>query len=242
MVQSVGRSKFWIKLFIAFIFVGGFAGFFIAGGDQWLTLETLKTQRDWLLSYTQDHYLVSLLVCILIYTSAIALSIPGAIILSLTTGFICGRWAGTLIIIFSATLGGTIVFLAVRYLFAEVVQRRVGGVIKRLIAGFSKDAFHYLLFLRLVPVFPFWLINLAAPLAGVRLRTYIIATALGIIPGSFVFANLGESLGRIDSLGQLLSWQMASAFILLGLFALIPIIIKKSRAKKLLNKSLENSI
>ena len=99
----------------------------------------------------------------------------------------------------------------------------------KLISGFNDNALHYLLFLRLVPLFPFWLVNLAPAFTPIKLRTYVIGTAIGILPGCFVFANLGQSLGRIDSLNQLVSTETLLAFGLLGLFALLPVLMKKFR-------------
>ena len=195
----------WLKVIILCIFVGGLAAFFLSGGGQWLNLETLKLHRTELLDYTEQHYALMLLLCGLIYAAATALSIPGAVLLSLTVGFLFGRWVGALVIVLAATLGATLVFLAARYLFAETAQRRAGGLAKKMLEGFKENAFSYLLFLRLVPLFPFWLVNLAPAFTSIKLRTYVTATALGIIPGSFVFANLGQSLGRIENASQLIS-------------------------------------
>lgn len=221
----------WIKRLIALAFVGGLAAFFTLGGNEWLSFEALKQNRDELLVYAGEHYALMLAASMAIYTAATALSVPGAVVLSLAVGLLFGRWVGTALIVFSATLGATLVFLAARYLFAEAAQRRAGGFMKRIIAGFQENAFHYLLFLRLVPLFPFWLVNLAPAFTPVRLRTYVTATAIGIIPGSFVFANLGQSLGRIESAAQLVSWETLAAFTLLGVFSLIPVMIKKFRTQ-----------
>ncbi len=229
--------RIWIKPLIFLIFVGGLVAFFALGGDQYLTLETVKTHRDDMLAYTQQHRLLMITGAIVVYTVSTALSIPGALILSLTVGFLFGRWLGTAIIVVSATLGATLVFLAARYLFAEAAQRRVGNMARKIIAGFHANAFNYLMFLRLVPVFPFWLVNLIPAFTPIHLRTYFAATAIGIIPGSFVFANLGQSLGRIESADQLLSPQILIAFVLLGLFALIPVAVKKYKLTKNLKES-----
>ena len=222
--------RFWLKIMILSIFGGGILAFVLLDGGQYLTLETIKANRSALLSYTQDHYWIMTGATVLIYTASTALSIPGALILSLTVGFLFGRWAGTGIIVFSATMGATLVFLAARYLFAEAAQRRMGPWAQKIISGFHKNAFSYLLFLRLVPVFPFWLVNLVLAFTPVPLRTYFIATVIGIIPGTFVFANLGQSLGRIESLDQLLSTEILVALVLLGLFALIPVLVKKFKS------------
>lgn len=225
-------SKRWIKLLILLIFVGGLVAFFALGGNQWLSLDTLKAKRDWLLGYTEQHYVLMLVTSVLIYVAVAALSVPGGLVLSLTMGLLFGRWVGTAVIIISATTGATLVFLAARYLFAEAAQRRMGGLAKKLVAGFHENALNYLLFLRLVPLFPFWLVNLASAFTPITLRTYLLATVIGMIPGSFIFANLGQSLGRIESLGQLVSPEIVGAFILLGVFALAPVFIKKFRAKR----------
>lgn len=223
-------ARAWIKLTIATLFVGGLVAFLLLGGEQYLSLATLRDNRDALLSYTHDHYLLAVALALLIYTAATALSFPGATVLSLTIGFLFGRWAGTVIIMIAATLGATLVFLAARYLFADTMRHKLnGGVASKLISGFNDNALHYLLFLRLVPIFPFWLVNLAPAFTPIRLRTYVIGTAVGILPGCFIFANLGQSLGRIDSLQQLLSADTLLALGLLGALALLPVAIKKFR-------------
>lgn len=240
--NSTTKSR-WIKSLILIIFAGGFIGFFAGGGAEWLDFGTLKDRRDWLLGYSESHYWIMLVATAAVYTAVVAFSIPaGAAVLSLTTGFVFGRWVGTVIIVFSATLGATIVFLAARYLFAEFTQRRMDkGVAKRIMEGFNENAFNYLMFLRLVPVFPFWLINLVTAFTHVSLRTYVLVTAVGIIPGSFVYANLGQSLGRINSPNELLSWEIVGAFLLLGVFALVPVFIKQYRSRKAQREALNGS-
>jgi uncharacterized membrane protein YdjX (TVP38/TMEM64 family) len=222
----------WLKPAILLIFIGGLAAYFAVGGTRWLSLAALDQHRDALLDYTAHHTLVMVLVTVAVYVTATALSIPGAVILSLATGFLFGRWIGTVIIVCSATAGATLVFLAARYLFADALQRRLGETARRLIRGFHADAFHYLLFLRLVPVFPFWLVNLAPAMTNVPLRTYVFATAIGVVPGSFVFAHLGQSLGRIHSAHELISAKVLSAFVLLGVFALTPVVVKRVKERK----------
>src|SRR3569832_664088 len=185
------------------------------GGHRWLALAALKNHRDALLQFTAQHYGAMLIAALLIYEGAVALSVPGASILSLALGLLFGRWIGTLTIVAAATAGATLVFLAARYLFAEVARRRFGARINRLVGGFQRDAFNYLLFLRLVPLFPFWLVNLVPAFTAVPTRTYVTATFIGIIPGSFVFAYLGASLGRIESTRDLLSPATLAALLLL---------------------------
>ena len=225
------NSATLIKLLILALFVGGVIAFFAFGGQKYLNLETLKANRDALIQYAEQHYALALLIGFLIYTVSTALSLPGGLILSLAVGLVFGRWAGTVLIVFAATLGATLVFLAARYLFADMARKKIGGLAKKINEGFTQDAFNYLLFLRLVPLFPFWLVNLAPAFTNVSLKTYITATAIGILPGTFVFANLGQNLGRISSTKDLLTPPIIGAFVLLGVFALIPVFVNSIRIR-----------
>ena len=225
------NSATLIKFLILGLFVGGVIAFFAFGGQKYLNLETLKANRDALIQYADQNYALALLIGFLIYTVSTALSLPGGLILSLAVGLVFGRWAGTVLIVFAATLGATLVFLAARYLFADMARKKIGGLAKKINEGFTQDAFNYLLFLRLVPLFPFWLVNLAPAFTNVSLKTYVTATAIGILPGTFVFANLGQNLGRISSTKDLLTPPIIGAFVLLGVFALIPVLYKKFKAK-----------
>lgn len=241
MSQSLQNRSYltisWKKALIVLFFIGGFIAFLL-GGDQYINFSTLKANRDSLLTYTLHHYVSVLVIAMAVYTVSTALSLPVATLLSLTIGFLFGLWVGTALILISATLGATLVFLATRYVFAETVSSRLGTTARKLISEFHQNDFNYLLFLRLVPLFPFWLINLATAFTPIKVRTYVLATAIGIIPGAFVFTNLGQSLGRIDSTDQLLSFKTASALILLGLFALIPVLMRKLRLIKTLEGKL----
>ncbi|MGQ9637391.1 MAG: TVP38/TMEM64 family protein [Thermodesulfobacteriota bacterium] len=181
--------------------------------------------------FNKDHYWFSLICSIFIYTISTALSLPVASILSLTIGFVFGLWVGLGIILFSATIGATLVFLATRYVVAGAVYKRFGERTQKILLEFKKNDFNYLLFLRLVPIFPFWLINLAMAFTPIKVHTYMLATLIGILPGAFVFTNLGRVLGQIDSPNQILSPQTLTAFSLLSLFVLVPIFVKKIRSK-----------
>ena len=227
-IMQSRQSNRWLKLLIITVFIGGLISFFVLGGNQYLSLDALKSNRDSLLDFTESNYVLMMAITIAVYTLSTALSVPGATILSLATGFLFGRWVGTGIILLSATIGATLVFLAARYLFADTARARMNsGMAAKLINGFHDNAFNYLLFLRLVPLFPFWLVNLAPAFTPITVRTYATATAIGILPGCFVIANLGQSLGRVDSLNQLISAETLLAFGLFGLFALVPVVIKK---------------
>jgi uncharacterized membrane protein YdjX (TVP38/TMEM64 family) len=225
------RGSRWPKIALLALFGGAVVAFFALGGQRYLTLETIKSHRDALLAFTEAHFVLALVIGFVVYAGAVAFSLPGALLLSLTTGFVFGRWVGTLLVVFAATAGATAVFLAARYIFADAARRRLGPLGARINAGFTENAFNYMLFLRLVPLFPFFLVNLAPAFTSIPLRTFVLATFVGIIPGTFVFVNLGQTLGRIETLQGLVSVETLGAFALLGLFALVPILIKKFKSK-----------
>ncbi len=220
-----------LKLVLLALFVGVVVAFFALGGQNYLTLDTIKANRDALLAFTQQHFAAALVIAFVVYAGATAFSLPGGLLMSLTTGFIFGRWVGTALVVAAATVGATLVFLAARYIFADAARRRLGALGERINAGFTENAFNYMLFLRLVPVFPFFLVNLAPAFTSIPLRTYALATLIGIVPGTFVFVNLGQTLGRIDSLMGLVSVETLGAFALLGVFALLPVLLKKLKSR-----------
>jgi uncharacterized membrane protein YdjX (TVP38/TMEM64 family) len=226
------RGSVWVKIALLAVFAGGVATFFALGGQHYLTLETIKANRDALLRFTEAHFVTALVIAFFVYAGAVAFSLPGGLLLSLTMGFVFGRWVGTALVVVAATIGAVILFLAARYIFADAARRRMGALGEKINAGFTENAFNYMLFLRLVPVFPFFLVNLAPAFTSIPLRTFALATFVGVIPGTFVFVNLGETLGRIDSLQGLVSWQTGSAFALLGAFALVPILLRKWKSKR----------
>jgi uncharacterized membrane protein YdjX (TVP38/TMEM64 family) len=228
--MSAGGTAGRVALFAAAAAV--IAAFFALGGQDYLTLDAVKANRDALLRFAEGHFAAALAIAFLVYAGAVAFSLPGGLVLSLTMGFIFGRWVGTVLVVAAATVGATLVFLAARYLFADAARRRMGPLGAKLSAGFAENAFYYLLFLRLVPLFPFFLVNLAPAFTGISLRTYVLGTLIGIIPGSFVYANLGQTLGRIDSLSGLVSPETIGAFTLLGAFALVPVLVKRVRSAR----------
>jgi len=222
----VTRGK--LALFVAIALV--VAAFFALDGERYLSLDAVKVHRDALLAFTQAHFVASIVIAFVVYVAATAFSVPGALVLSLTMGFLFGRWLGTILVVIAATIGATLVFLAARYLFADAARRRMGALGEKINAGFTENALNYLLFLRLVPLFPFFLVNLAPAFTTIGVRTFVIGTLIGIIPGSFVFVNLGQTLGRIDSLSGLLSTETIAAFVLLGALALVPVVVRKMRS------------
>ena len=226
------RRGIALRIAIVVLFAGAIAAFFVLGGQEYLSLATIKRHRDTLLAFTDAHFAAALALAFLIYAGQVAFSLPGSLVLSLTAGFVFGRWVGTALVVVAATVGATLVFLAARYLFADAARRRMGALGEKINAGFTENAFSYLLFLRLVPVFPFFLVNLAPAFTTIPLRTYVLATAIGIIPGTFVFVNLGQALGRIDSLQGLVSVDVLAGLGFLALLALVPVVVQRMRSKR----------
>lgn len=218
------------KIALILGFALGLTVFFLLGGQRWLSLEFIKANRDGLLGFTQAHYGLTLFLAGLIYVLATAFSIPGGAVLSLAIGALFGRWVGTVVTVIGATIGATALFLAARFVFGEAVNRKLAQhpAGSKLLEGFSGNAFNYLLFLRLVPLFPFWLVNLVPAVTDIDIKTYVKATFLGIIPGSFIYVNLGHSLAEINSLKDLLSFEVLLALTLLGLFSLLPVFVNTS--------------
>jgi uncharacterized membrane protein YdjX (TVP38/TMEM64 family) len=218
-----------------FIILGGIAvgiGLFLYFDlGRFLSLESLKANRDHLLAFTEDNYTAAVSLFILLYIAVTGLSLPGATILTLAGGFVFGAVPATLYVNIGATTGATLAFLAARYVLRDWVEQKFGKWLEPLQQGFAKNAFNYLLTLRLIPLFPFFVVNLVTGLTRVSVGTYVAATALGIIPGSFVYAYAGRQLGTINSLKEIASPQVLGAFVLLGAFALAPILYKKLSAR-----------
>jgi len=221
----------------ALVIIGAVAAglFFYFDLQRFLTLTALKTNRQLLLDYYSAHRLIMVAGFMALYIIQTALSLPGAAILSLAAGAIFGSIMGTVYANIAATIGATLAFLVTRYLLRDVVLNRFGGKLEGMNQELEARGFSYLLFLRLVPLFPFFLINLAAGLTRLPLRTFFLGTMIGIIPGGFVYVNAGASLASIDSLSGIASPRVLGSFALLGLFALIPVLYNKYKQKKGVN-------
>ncbi len=228
---GAGRGRRWKKLLLAAVFFAAL-GAFLLGGRRWLSFEQLDANRQLLLDLVDRHYGWMVVAATLVYASATALSLPLGIALSVATGFLFGAWVGTAIVVVAATVGSTLAFLGARYLFADWARERMGPRLKRIARGFEDDAFHYMLFMRLVPIFPFWLINLVPAFTPMKIRTFVAGSAIGMLPGSFVFTNLGEQLGRISHPRELLTAGPMVSLAMLGVLALVPVAWKKYRTRR----------
>ena len=219
------------------IVIAALALVFGLGLHRYLSFEQLRLHRGELMAYVATMPTKALLLFILTYACATSLSLPGGAVLTLTGGFLFGTWVGTGAVVFGATLGAVIVFVAARTVFADALRAKAGPWLAKMQDGFKSDAFSYLLVLRLVPGFPFFVVNLVPALLGVPLRTFAVTTFLGIIPGTFVFASIGDGLGSIFdqmqefSLKGALTPQVITALLGLAALSLLPIIYKRWKGK-----------
>ncbi|MBG0808520.1 TVP38/TMEM64 family protein [Methylosinus sp. H3A] len=203
--------------------------------DQYLTLDALRDNRAALLEFVQSHSVVAACAYVLAYVGVVALSLPGAAVMTLAGGFLFGVPLGATLTIIGATVGATLLYLIARSAAGDVLRERAGPFLARMSNGFRKDAFNYLLFLRLVPVLPFWAVNLAPALLGMRLEPFVAATAIGVVPGTLVFAAFGASLGQIFDAGaevrleDVFSPTLIAALLGLGALSLLPVILRRLR-------------
>ncbi len=202
----------------------------------YMSIEVLKQHHKALISWTQQHYILAVICYMLTYIIMIAISFPASALLTLTGGFLFGPYWGTLYAVISATTGATILFTAVKIAFVGTISEKGGIFLQKLEKGFEEAAFSYILILRLIPLFPFWLTNIIPALLNANLRTYIIASFLGIIPTTLVYASVGTNLATMFALGQNpdlgMIFKPEILLPLLGLvvLALIPIIYKNLKS------------
>jgi len=226
--SQAGTGNTYIgKAFIAVVVALAIGAFFYLDLGRFLSLTALKENRDSLLAFADANFGAAVGIFILTYVVVAGLSLPGAVILTLTGGFLFGGILATLFINIGATTGATLAFLTARYLLRDTVEQKFGKWMGPFQEGFAKNAFSYLLTLRLIPLFPFFVVNLVSGLTRVNVGTYMLATAIGIIPGSFVYAYAGRQLGTISSLKEIASPNVIGAFVLLGLLALAPVVYKQ---------------
>lgn len=240
--QRTGQRSGALRRFLPLAAVlAGLAVGYAMGLHHYLSLDFLARSREMLTSYVAANYAMSLAGFFVVYVLAVAFSFPAASILTIFGGFLFGWLTAGITVAFAATAGATLLFLAARSAFGDFLKERVGGLAARLADGFREDAFGYLLVLRLAPFFPFFAVNIAPALFGVKLRTYVAATFIGILPGCFAYAWLGQGLesvliaaanaGTSLSVKDLVTPQITIAFAALACVALIPTLIRKWRGR-----------
>lgn len=223
---------------------------YLTGIHEKMSLSYLIRQHEALHAVVERNAAIALVMFVAVYVATTALSFPGASLLTILGGFLFGWLAGGAATVVGATAGATVLFLIARSSVGAAMRERVGGLGERVAAGFREDAMSYLLFLRLVPLFPFWLVNIAPALFDVPLRTFVIATAIGIVPGTVAYAVLGSGLDSIIAAQEhanpgcaaagtceidpaaLLTPKLLAGFALLGLVALVPVVVKRWRRRR----------
>ncbi|HXX07864.1 MAG TPA: VTT domain-containing protein [Pseudolabrys sp.] len=247
--QPVGYFRRLLPL-VAIIILAA-VGFYTIGGE--ISFDALVRHRTAIDTFVTGHRVLAVLAYVGIYIVTVALSLPGATFLTVAGGFLFGVAVGATAAVLGATIGATLIFLAARTALGEPLLRWAGPRANKLASEFREEAFRYLLFLRLVPVFPFFIVNLVPAFAGVRLGPFVAATALGIIPAAIAFAFAGTGLDSVitaqvaayhQCLGSgsidcrmifdpvdILTPQMISALVVLGLLVLIPVVVKRWRAR-----------
>ena len=224
------------RLIPAAILVLGLVLFFVFRLDRYFSFEALSRHHKELAAWVAAHGLLAAAAFVMGYALVVAFSLPVAIIVTPLGGFLFGTWIGAALSVLGATTGAVAVFLAARTAFRDVFRARAGKTLASLEAGFARDDFSYLLFLRLVPVFPFWLVNVVPALLGMKLGRYALATLIGIVPGALVYAGLGAGFGVLFESGQMpnfgIVFEARILLPLLGLAALSLVPIVYGRLKK----------
>ena len=245
--MKMKNFKNWLPLFAMVILFLGATGaiifdyysikyqFDISQSQEYLfqdyLLYRLNYFKEYAFIYQQSHPVQAALLFSALYTLSTALSLPIAVVLTLLGGFLFGKIWGTALVVISATAGATCLFLVARTSLGTFLKKKAGKWYLAIGQNIQDNAFSYLLFLRLVPLCPFFVVNILPALFQVPLRTFLITTFVGIIPGSFVYVNLGEELSHITRLNDLVSPNIIGALALLGMFALIPSFVKMIKSK-----------
>lgn len=220
------------------LLLAGLAVALALGLHRHLTLEALAAQRETLARFVAEDGALAAAAYVGLYALTVAFSVPGGTVLTLAGGFLFGTLAGAAFAVAGATLGAVAVFLAARSAFGGLLRAKAGPWVGRLEGGFREHAFNYMLFLRLVPLFPFWLVNLVPAVLGVPLRVYTLATLIGIVPGGLVYASVGNGLGAVldaggrPDLGLIFAPEVLLPLLGLGALALLPVLARRLKTGK----------
>jgi uncharacterized membrane protein YdjX (TVP38/TMEM64 family) len=232
------KPPVWRRLLPIFVLAAGFAAFFALGLDEYVTFDALRENRAALQEYVGMYGPLALIAFGAVYAAVVACSLPGGAVMTITGGFLFGTVAGGATVVVAATIGATVLFLVARYALGDVLRGRAGPFVARMEEGFRDNALSYLLVLRLVPLFPFWLVNLVPAFLGVRTSTYIVGTFFGIMPGTFVYASVGNGLdavleaGETPDLGIIFKPEVIGPIVGLALLALLPVAYKRWHARR----------
>ncbi len=195
--------------------------------DTYFTFENLKAQKEILADFVDTNYILAIVLFVFLYIVSVAFMIPIATVLTLAGGFLFGSIFGVIYVNIGATIGAILAFLFARYIIGDKVQLKYEKQLQKFNKELEVNKYQYLFSLRFLPIFPFFLVNFLCGVTKLDLKTFIITTALGIIPGSFVYTYAGSQLASINSIKDIFSRNILYAFILLGIITLMPVIVKK---------------
>ena len=227
-------SPLIVRIALVAALIAGFTAFFAFDLNTYVSFESLKSNREMLLEFVKENGFWAIFLFGALYATVVAFSLPGGAIMTIAGGFLFGWVGGGLIVVVGATIGATVLFLIARTAVGGFLEARAGPFLRKMEDGFRRNALCYLLVLRLIPVFPFWLVNLVPALLGVSTTTYIDATFVGIIPGTFVYASVGNGLGALFDAGEstdsllmtIFQPQFLAPLIGLALLAILPVVYK----------------
>ena len=237
--KKIQISLALFKTVLFFVFLAVLFAFFLLDFDKYLSLATLKENRYVLAEVVDKASVFSWSLYVSLYAFLTLFSVPGVFVLTIASGLLFGPVLGSTLTVLGATLGASSLFLVVRYVFRDFVKQKAGNSIQKLEKAFKKTPFIYLLFLRFLPIFPFWLVNVAPALLGMHFSLYVLGTLIGIIPGTFVFAMVGNSFAKVlefeEVLDKKILFQPEIFLPLLGLSILIllPALYKRLKKEKL---------
>jgi uncharacterized membrane protein YdjX (TVP38/TMEM64 family) len=220
-LNPAARGNAWIgRLLLLALIAGAIIAFFALGLQEEFSAERLEAHRQEL----QENLVLAVVIYFAVYVAITALSMPVATIVSLAAGVLFGRWLGTVVVSFASTAGATLAFLSTRYLLRDVVQQRFGKWLEPINRGIEKEGAFYLFTLRLVPAFPFFVINAVMGLTPLRVGTFWWVSQLGMLPGTFLYVNAGAALGEIKTPTDILSPTIIVSLVLLGV---LPLALRK---------------
>ncbi len=224
-------KKYAPQIVVLCLLIAIVAAIRLSGAHTYLTVENLRQHKELLQQFIGAHYALSVLVYLSVYIVTVAFSLPGATVLTLAGGFLFHLFPGIIYVIVGATLGAIISFLLSRYILGNAIQKKYAAQLQRFNRELDENGHLYLLTVRFIPVFPFFLINVLSGLTKIPFRTYIWTTSVGILPGSLVYTFAGGQLGTINSVEDLLGGKILIACLLLAALTLVPLALKKIRAK-----------
>jgi len=233
-------SPLFVRIVLVAVLIAGFAVFFAFDLNRYISFESLQSNRETLLEFVAQNGFWAVLLFGSIYAVVVAFSLPGGALMTITGGFLFGWLGGGLIVVVGATIGATALFLIARTAIGGFLEAKAGPFLLKMEDGFRQNALSYLLVLRLIPLFPFWLVNLVPALLGVSTTTYVFATFFGIIPGTFVYALVGNGLGAIFEAGgstdsllmTIFQPQFLAPLIGLAVLAVLPVVYKKYQSRR----------